>query len=723
VFQAVGAGTWPGAPGAPTSVIATAGDASASVAFTAPASAGGSPITSYTVTSSPGSVTASGASSPITVTGLTNGTAYTFTVTATNAQGTGPASAASNSVTPATINYIEDVFSTYLYAGNSSTQTITNGINLSSNGGLVWIKARNGSGPTRNHRLWTTNLTGSKVLQSDSTAALYDYGSPQVTFNSNGFGLSSDAGINATSSNYASWTFRKQSKFFDIVTYTGNGVAGREIPHNLGSTPGCVIIKCLNAETNWSTWHNGLAADQVSFLNTTDQSFAEGDFYATAPTSTVFTVASFGRVNGSGNTYVAYLFADDAGGFGTSGTDNVISCGSFTADGNNTITLGYEPQWILTKRTSSSGNNWEIYDTMRGMSLAGSQVLNANTSGAEGASGTVYPTATGFYISNYGSGTIIYIAIRRGLMAAPTVGTSVFSTQTYAGNNADIRLLTTNTVVDTNFITATDSFGAYRCWSPRLTGGFLETNDDSNPYYDLYSWTSFQSNVGVILPTPYTYSNSSSLNYVTYSFSRAAKFHDVVYYAGNGAIRTINHNLTVAPEMLIVKKRTSTGPWNTYVSSLGPTIALYLNTTGGVDVTARWNSTAPTSTVFSVNSNADVNESGQNFIAYLFATCPGVSKVGSYTGTGALQTINCGFTTGARFIMIKRTDATGDWYFYDSSRGITSGNDPYMFMNATNINVTNTNYVDTTGVGFQVTAAAPAALNDSGGNYIFLAIA
>jgi hypothetical protein len=88
-------------PGAPTIGTATAGDASASVTFTAPASNGGSAITGYTVTSSPGSITATGPSSPITVTGLNNATAYTFTVTATNAIGTGTASAASNSVTPA----------------------------------------------------------------------------------------------------------------------------------------------------------------------------------------------------------------------------------------------------------------------------------------------------------------------------------------------------------------------------------------------------------------------------------------------------------------------------------------------------------------------------------------------------------------------------------------------------------------------------------------------
>ena len=87
-------------PGAPTGVSATAGNGSASVSFTAPASNGGASITGYTVTSSPGGITATGSSSPITVSGLTNGTAYTFTVTATNSAGTGATSAVSNSVTP-----------------------------------------------------------------------------------------------------------------------------------------------------------------------------------------------------------------------------------------------------------------------------------------------------------------------------------------------------------------------------------------------------------------------------------------------------------------------------------------------------------------------------------------------------------------------------------------------------------------------------------------------
>ena len=100
-----------------------------------------------------------------------------------------------------------------------------------------------------------------------------------------------------------------------------------------------------------------------------------------------------------------------------------------------------------------------------------------------------------------------------------------------------------------------------------------------------------------------------------------------------------------------------------------------------------------------------------------------MSKVGSYTGTGTTQTINCGFTTGARFVLIKRTDSTGDWYVWDSARGIVAGNDPYIALNTTAAEVTGTDYVDTDNSGFQLSSTAPAALNANGGTYIFLAIA
>ena len=123
-------------PGAPTIGTATAGNGQASVAFTAPVSNGGAVITSYTVTSSPGAITGTGTTSPIAVTGLTNGTAYTFTVTATNSAGTGVASAASNSVTskaPQTITFagpVDQIYGSALTLFAASTSSL--GVSFSS---------------------------------------------------------------------------------------------------------------------------------------------------------------------------------------------------------------------------------------------------------------------------------------------------------------------------------------------------------------------------------------------------------------------------------------------------------------------------------------------------------------------------------------------------------------------------------------------------------------
>jgi hypothetical protein len=112
-------------------------------------------------------------------------------------------------------------------------------------------------------------------------------------------------------------------------------------------------------------------------------------------------------------------------------------------------------------------------------------------------------------------------------------------------------------------------------------------------------------------------------------------------------------------------------------------------------------------------------------LAYLFATCVGVSKCGSYTGTGATQTIDCGFGAGgSRFVLIKRIDSAGGaWYVWDSARGIIAGNDPYLLLNSTAVEVSNTDYIDPYSPGFELSSTAPAAINASGGTYIFLAIA
>ena len=112
-----------------------------------------------------------------------------------------------------------------------------------------------------------------------------------------------------------------------------------------------------------------------------------------------------------------------------------------------------------------------------------------------------------------------------------------------------------------------------------------------------------------------------------------------------------------------------------------------------------------------------------SLLSYLFATLAGISKVGNYTGTGADLNVDCGFTGGARFILIKRTDSTGDWYYWDSVRGISAGNDPYLLLNSAAAEVTNTDYIDPLNSGFIATTNGSSTINASGGTYIFLAIA
>jgi hypothetical protein len=127
--------------------------------------------------------------------------------------------------------------------------------------------------------------------------------------------------------------------------------------------------------------------------------------------------------------------------------------------------------------------------------------------------------------------------------------------------------------------------------------------------------------------------------------------------------------------------------------------------------------------VFTVGTDQDTNTSGGTYVAYLFATCAGVSKVTSFTGNGSSQTINCGFTAGSRFVMIKRTDSTGDWYVWDSARGIVSGNDPHLSLNSTAAEVTSDDTIDTDSTGFIVNQVSATNSNVNGASYIVLAIA
>ena len=162
--------------------------------------------------------------------------------------------------------FIENLFSTYLYTGNGSTQTITNGIDLAGKGGLVWVKPRSVADW---HNLYDTARGASKSLATNATDAQYDLAGNGVSaFGSTGFTINgSNDQYNTSGQTYASWTFRKQPKFFDVVTYTGDG-GTQNIAHSLGSTPGCIIVKRTNTTGSWRVFHTSVST-QYGNLNST----------------------------------------------------------------------------------------------------------------------------------------------------------------------------------------------------------------------------------------------------------------------------------------------------------------------------------------------------------------------------------------------------------------------------------------------------------------------
>ena len=642
--------------------------------------------------------------------------------------------------------YVDDVFSTDLWTGNTGTQTITNGIDLSGEGGMVWIKGRN---DTWTHALFDTERGPGFELDSSQ-----DYGHDSDTqvssqkdlyqFNSNGYsiGQNYNSYINANGDTFVGWTFRECPGFFDIVTYTGNGTSGRTIAHNLGSVPGCIMVKRTSDSADWAVYHRAnegfFASDPVSnlHLHLNQNHTAQGSsayWNDTDPTSTVFTVGNSNDVNQNGETYVAYLFAHDDQSFGDDSDEAIIKCGSYTGTGSLLdVNLGFEPQWLLIKKTQTSTATWVMWDTMRGFTVSGidDKFLKANESSAEGTYSSVGITATGFQVESGDSNTnssgdnVIYIAIRRP-HKPPSAGSEVYGAADYTGAGSAAVTFDLGITVDTYLQFSADTNYDFKHFGARLLGlKGIYTVSGSAEFTSKYDFD-VQTGLNMTSGTENT-ANNSGTAYRLRGFKRAAKFHDVVAYAGdNTNPRSITHNLGVAPELIILKQRGGDS-WAVYSAVTGSSKEHWLNNqtnSGFFTGNSIWTGTDPTASVFYVKKDGQVNQSGDNYIAWLWASLSGVSKVGSYTGTGSNIDVDCGFTAGARFLLIRRTDAAGNYYVFDSERGIVSGNDPFIELDTSDSEVTNTDYIDPLNAGFTVTSSAPAGLNASGGTYLFLAVA
>jgi len=619
-------------------------------------------------------------------------------------------------------------FSTYLYEGNSGTLSVNNGIDFAGDGGLLWIKNR---GAAQDHMLMDTVRGGTKYLNSNATTQEQTFytGPPdeRFSFSSTGFSsTASDFKWNSSGYKYTSWSFKKQAKFFDIQTFSGDGATTRTLSHNLGAEVGMMIIKSrsTSAQGEWWVYHRSMDANpetkQMQLSETYAANNAGNIFGATKPTSTQFSVGS--GSNYSGQDYIVYLFAHETG------ADSMIQCGTYTNSSSGIeVNLGFEPQWLLTKSTGVG--NWPIADKMRGWENTGAvgdnfQQLRSNVDNTENAEMNPAITPTGFVTYGEGGGggssggTYVYMAIRAPMTIAPTVGTEVFNMDGLVGRTSDSWFRTgtgSSTTFPADFaIRVRPNVVDEKNTLTRILGDKMMRTENAAAVTTSGNaqWDWMDGYADAV--------NNST--FFSWMWKSAKSFFTVVPYTGNGtAGHTVSHNLGVVPEMIWVKKRNQNSNWEVYLHSLGGTKRIYLDYGNAVETTSTaWNNTDATATTFSLGTSGQTNQNGGTFIAYLFGNLAGISKIGSYTGNGGSQTIDCGFTSGARFILIKRTDSSGDWWVLDTVRGIATGNDTVITLNDTTAQ-TYADVIDPNNSGFTVDTTN-GDFNASGGNYIFYAI-
>ena len=289
-----------------------------------------------------------------------------------------------------TIDKPSDYFVSNLHTGNGSTQNIT-GLDFAPN--WVWIKGRN---QARNHTIFDSVRGVQKQIHSNKTSAESTQDNALSSFNSDGFSLGDNTGVNENTTTYVAWNWKAGTSFsndasstsigsidsagsvnttagFSIVTFTGNSGG---IAHGLGQKPDMVIIKPRNVSGSWIVTHKGLGAemqDYYQFLDTTAAKATSNDIWGGEPTSTTFSVSS--SLIDSAN-YVAYCFAEKKG---------YSKFGSYTGNGNvdgTFVYTGFKPAFVLKKNISVT-RDWGINDIEREPFNTNDNILRPNLANAE----------------------------------------------------------------------------------------------------------------------------------------------------------------------------------------------------------------------------------------------------------------------------------------------------------------------------------------------------
>ncbi len=659
--------------------------------------------------------------------------------------------------------WIDEVFDIWTYKGTNANHKRTSSVDNTKGGMIMWAPR---SGGTGNRYLYDTVRGKNMSLYPDDPSDDDNRsGSPDVaSFDDNGYTLTG-ANINSTTYTSVMWNYRKAPGFFDFFEYTGTGADNNIINHKLKALPGLIIVKRIDAAGDWVTvfpWTGGteyaFGSDQTQFAwNNNNLPYSVSAFSNIADTNTVnvsrlqwhvgngtFDFAA-ADTNASGATYMCYIWAmgsndgtTDAAIYGENNDQTIISCGIYQGDGssNRLINLGWEPQLVMYRRVFGAGDDWQIYDAQRGVvSAEGDQRITLNSSGAESSEPQrIDFEGDGLRIkSNNGevndsSGRYFYMAIRRseGIVGKPAeAGTDVFAMDTGAGSST-IPNFDSGFSVDMAFNKHVTSNTENWFLCSRLTQGYQVFPSDSNAQ-SAWSAFSFDSNVG--------WNNASGYASLYYSwmFKRHAGF-DVATYVGNGnntnGANAIPHSLGKTPEMIWIKTRnggahSGNTHWTAGHKDLnGGTNAwqytLMLNEPDSQNTTSNFGNTSPTSTHFYVGEpgNGRSNNNGANYLAMLFASVDGISKVGTYDGSSSDVTITTGFQP--RFVLIKAYNNTRGWTLMDTLRGWGAGVDNKIYLDATTAQTNAWNYGAPTSTGFTV-SHSQYDINYNGWKYIYYA--
>ena len=613
--------------------------------------------------------------------------------------------------------YLDDYFAIHNYLGNATARSIDNGIDLSSsnsNGGMVFIANITDTYHTVVQDT-VRGMSNTKRLATDQTWAQGSNGNADdhkgyiSAANTNGFSLNKQGSgdwlaVNKSNSAYNSYTFRRTEKFFDIVTYQGNGSSSaRTISHGLKSAVGCIWIKNLSNNRNWSVWHRSYnGSGKLNLYN----SFDTGETRVSATSTNDFTISSNNNeVNASGDDYVAYVFAhnDGDGGFGINEDADVIKCGIWNGAYyfGQWLNIGFEPQWILWKEADNN-NDWRLLDNQAGMNSSFQMYHKINNESA----GETLSTASNFFMpgvtgnggntSSYGAEGaginfnddatpwnpdrhIIYIAIRKldGVCARHlTDSNKLFSIVQGTSNNPTFK--------HDHYIEAALLFKPDENETENAKKKFY-TRSGTGDYYIQTNGNNTKSNSNSPLNKAHFYSYAEgygsgvSTDFYSLAF-RSCNFifqsHYLIPYNRMSADQLIGHHLGGTPEMIFIKSLASQ-EWVVWHKDLSSGMVIKFN---------RDESQYSESLIDAVSStNIEINANASNNVAQPYSKTPfsltmfrtandengnRICHVGSYQNASSDVSVNCGFEP--KFLLVKNRARDGHWICVDSTRGWVS---------------------------------------------------